>query len=226
MSLCNNNSSVRFGGVTTSTSYGSTDNGMEDTTADMSSNNSESSQHDDVHHHQEGQDSIHSLRQPVILQQRNLAGVCADNIWTNDRKRGPTGVEGGEPERQYNLVPTQIKDNVKLVNDPNLADDDDADGGNNGGGAGRLYYKASAFYNPREEPQYALTMNPAIFQQILNEVVDATSTPCGLYFCCHGGDGAHTGVSHDDYVDIRLAWILVGLVFGGMLTLFRLDHEL
>jgi hypothetical protein len=199
---------------------------MEDTTADLSSSSSESSQHDDVYHHQEGQNSIHSLRQPVIIQHQNLAGVCAENIWTSVRNRAvvPTGVEGGgEPERHYNFVPTQIKDNVKLVNDPNLSEDDD--GGNNDG-AGRLYYKASAFYNPSEEPQYALTMNPAICQQILNEVADATSTPCGLYFCCHGGDGAHTGVSHDDYVDIKLAWILVGLVFGGMLTLFRLDHEL
>jgi hypothetical protein len=214
MSL-SNSGSVRFGGVSTSTYYGSTANGMEDTTAEISSS-SESSEHDDVHREEE--DSIHSLRQPAF--QQKLADVCADNIWTSVRnQRAGVQTSGGEPERQYNLVPTQIKDNVKLVNDPNLTDNDND-------GAGRLYYKASAFYNPSEDPQYALTMNPAIFQQILNEVADARSTPCGLYFCCHGGDGAHTGSSHDDYVDIKLAWILVGLVFGGMLTLFRLDHAL
>jgi hypothetical protein len=31
-------------------------------------------------------------------------------------------------------------------------------------------------------------------------------------FCCHGGDGAHTGVKLDDHVDIRVAFSLVGLL--------------
>ena len=40
-----------------------------------------------------------------------------------------------------------------------------------------------------------------------------------LYFCCHGGDAAHVGVSHDDYVDIRLAWFLVFVLFSVLIIL-------
>lgn len=75
------------------------------------------------------------------------------------------------------------------------------------------------FYNKEEKPQYALTVNSDIYQKILAEVNDAHRVPCGLYFCCHGGDAAHTGVSHDDYVDIRLAWALVFIIFGVLLFL-------
>jgi|Transcript_31266 hypothetical protein len=70
-----------------------------------------------------------------------------------------------------------------------------------------------------EKPQYALTVSCDIYQKILAEVSDAHRTPCGLYFCCHGGDSAHVGVSHDDYVDIRLAWLLVSILFGVMIIL-------
>ena len=51
------------------------------------------------------------------------------------------------------------------------------------------------------------------YRRVLAEVNDSQEVPCGLYFCCHGGDGAHTGVSHDDRVDIRLAWVALACRF-------------
>jgi hypothetical protein len=107
------------------------------------------------------------------------------------------------------LVPTQLTDNVKLVTDPNLDSTQ----------KGTLYYSEGAFYNNFQEPQYALTVHCDIYSRILREVYDATATPCGLYFCCHGGDAAHTGVSHDDYVDIRMAWMLLTAIFLALMFL-------
>lgn len=110
---------------------------------------------------------------------------------------------------KYQLVPSQLVDNVKLVVDPNLEPKE----------RGTLYYAEDAFYNKQEKPQYALTVNCDLYRNILAEVSDAHRIPCGLYFCCHGGDGAHTGVSHDDHVDIRMAWALVIIIFSIMLFL-------
>jgi hypothetical protein len=102
-----------------------------------------------------------------------------------------------------------LTDNVKLVTDPNL---DSAQ-------EGTLYYAEGAFYNNFQEPQYALTVHCDIYGRVLREVTDAKATPCGLYFCCHGGDAAHTGVSHDDYVDIRMAWTLLTVIFTALMFL-------
>lgn len=131
--------------------------------------------------------------------------VNASNIWTSQRFTESFAEFGGD----YELVPTELEDNVKLVADPNLEPKE----------KGTLYYAEDAFYNKNEKPLYALTVNTDIYSSILAEVSDAKSVPCGLYFCCHGGDGAHTGVSHDDYVDIRMAWFLVILIFAIMLFL-------
>jgi len=108
----------------------------------------------------------------------------------------------------YEMAPTQLKDNVKLVTDPNLYENEQ----------GKIYYSEYSFYKNRHEPKYALTVQSSIYRQIWNEVNEAYSVPCGLYFCCHGGDGAHTGVSHGDYVDIKLAWCILIVVFGALLT--------
>jgi len=64
-----------------------------------------------------------------------------------------------------------------------------------------------------------MTVQSDIYTRILDEVNEARTVPCGLYFCCHGGDGAHTGVSHDDYVDIKLAWIIVAFLFAILLMI-------
>jgi hypothetical protein len=108
----------------------------------------------------------------------------------------------------YEMVPTQLKDNVKLVTDPNLYDHEQ----------GKMYFAEYSFYKNSHIPKYALTIQSSIYRQIWDEVNEAYSVPCGLYFCCHGGDGAHTGVSHDDYVDIKLAWFILILVFGALIS--------
>jgi hypothetical protein len=129
----------------------------------------------------------------------------ASNIWTSMRFTESFAEHGDE----YQLVPSQLTENVKLVADPNLDAKE----------KGTLYFAEDAFYNKDEKPRYALTVNSDIYSRILSEVSDAQSIPFGLYFCCHGGDGAHTGVSHDDYVDIRMAWILVIIIFAVLMYL-------
>ena len=131
--------------------------------------------------------------------------VNAANVWTSVR-RTPSFHEHGQ---EYEKVPTQLVENVKLVVDPNLDPND----------RGELFYSEDAVYDNKVAPEYALTVPSDIYQRIFDEVNDASSIPCGLYFCCHGSDGAHTGVSHDDYVDITIAWCSVAFVFFTMLIL-------
>lgn len=107
------------------------------------------------------------------------------------------------------FVPSLIEDNTRLVSDPNI----------NKGEIGILYYSEESFYNISHSPEYVLSVHPDIYMQIMGEVNDATSIPCGFYFCCHGGDGAHSGVSHDDYVDIRVAATLVTFIIGLIMLL-------
>ena len=82
-------------------------------------------------------------------------------------------------------VPSLLKENYMLLLDPNL----DARGN------GRLYYAESSFYRLGIDPHYALTVNCDIYQRIIKEINDAKSVPCGLNFCCHGGDGVHTALT-------------------------------
>ena len=84
---------------------------------------------------------------------------------------------------------------------------------------GQIYYAESSFFQNHQSPKYAVTISCDIYRQILQEMDDANSTACGLYFCCHGGDGAHTGVSSSDYVDIKLAWSLVLAIFAVLLVI-------
>eukprot|EP00980_Cylindrotheca_fusiformis_P031519 scaffold26496_cov113-Cylindrotheca_fusiformis.AAC.2 len=103
---------------------------------------------------------------------------------------------GGE----YDLVPSLLEDNVVLVVDSNLSKHD----------RGRLYLAESGFYNTNENLRYAITVNDDIYARIIKEVNDSHKVPCGLYFCCHGGEGAD---SHTDHVDIEFAWITLGVIF-------------
>ena len=99
---------------------------------------------------------------------------------------------------QCAMVPSELEETTQLVTDPTLEPNE----------PGALYLSEDAYYNAAVTPRYALTVHPSLYCAVLGEWNDAYTVPCGLYFCCHGGDGAHTGVSHDDYVDIRIAWAL------------------
>ena len=110
----------------------------------------------------------------------------------------------------YELVPTQLKNNIRMIEDVNLIDNS----------KGRLYLARYSFFNNGHDLKFALTVQPDIYKRIMSEVSDAVSSPFGVYFCCHGGDGAHSGVSHKDYVDIKLAWICFGAV---MIMLMAID---
>jgi hypothetical protein len=125
----------------------------------------------------------------------SLKKINPSNIWTSMR----LAQSFNEHEGEFALVPTQRKDNVKLVVDPNLDPQEN----------GALYYSSDCFYNKDEDPMYVLTIHTDSYARVISEVNDAISTPCGLYFF-------HSG--NDDYVDIRLAWVLVGLVFSVMMA--------
>ena len=74
--------------------------------------------------------------------------------------------------------------------------------------------KEETFYNRNHDPEYALSMSPHIYRKMVDELNDSYSVPLGLYFCCHGGDGAHSGNANDDKVDIGVAYIVVGFFFA------------
>lgn len=105
----------------------------------------------------------------------------------------------------YEKVPTLLSDTFALVCDSNL----------HVGENGKLYYSVDSFYNGSEDPHYVLTVNPDIYERLLKEVSDAHQMPCGLYFCCHGGDQP----DDSNFVSIGIAWILVGVVFLCMIVL-------
>lgn len=178
--------SLSFAPLVTTETYGSTEHATEITTRSSD----------------ESLDDFDDGRQSFHL---GMKRMNASNIWTSMRFTESFAEYGDE----YQLVPTQLDDNVKLVPDPNLDPTE----------RGTLYYAEDSFYNREEKPQYCLTVGTDIYKKVLAEVSDAQRIPCGLYFCCHGGDGAHTGVSHDDYVDIKMAWALVLIFFGVMLYL-------
>lgn len=131
----------------------------------------------------------------------SLVNVNSDNIWTSVRR--------ASHRYDFDMVPTQLRKNVTLVMDPTMESAEE----------GKLYFAEEAFYNRYVDTRYALSVNPDIYRRILSEVSDSVNIPCGLYFCCHGGDGAHTGVSHEDHVNISLAWFLVAIIFVCILTL-------
>ena len=109
----------------------------------------------------------------------------------------------------FDKVPSQPPNSIKLVTDPNLEEFE----------KGTVYINEKSIYHrDGVPPDYALTVNTDIYRRILCEVNDSRDVPCGLYFCCHGGDGAHSGVApHDDHVDIRLAWVALACILGAMM---------
>mmetsp|Transcript_20598 Transcript_20598/g.26545 ORF Transcript_20598/g.26545 Transcript_20598/m.26545 type:complete len:183 (-) Transcript_20598:216-764(-) len=111
---------------------------------------------------------------------------------------------------EYGLVPSMLTDNVVLLVDSNLGKHD----------KGRLYLAESFFYNTTEEPRYAITVNDDIYARIIKEVSDAHDVPCGLYFCCHGGEGAD---SLEDHVDIEFAWAALAIMFAMLFVLSLLE---
>ena len=131
----------------------------------------------------------------------SIALIHTTNAWTS--------VPRNADRYDLDMVPSHVNDNVKLVVDPNL----------NPGEQGALYMAQESLYNSHVAPMYALTVHSDLYQRVWKEVNDAVSTPCGWYFCCHGGDGAHTGVSHDDHVHIAVAWCAVAMIFAAMLVL-------
>ena len=130
--------------------------------------------------------------------------MSARNIMVHERRTSSFMNHGAE----YELVPTQLKNNVRMVEDVNLIGD----------AKGRLYLARYSFFNNCHDLKFALTVQPDIYERIMSELNDAFTVPCGLFFCCHGGDGAHTGVSHNDYVDIKLAWLFFLIVLGFLLA--------
>jgi hypothetical protein len=102
----------------------------------------------------------------------------AANVMVQER-RTSSFMEHGD---DYELVPTKITRNVRLVEDDTI----------HSSGHGRLYIAEYSLYKNCHDTKYALTIKPDIYKNILREIDDARTTPCGLYFCCHGGDGAHT----------------------------------
>jgi len=127
------------------------------------------------------------------------------NIMIQERQT-KSFVKHGE---DYALVPTQLKNNVRMIEDVNLID---------GAGKGRLYLARYSHFNNSHDLKFAMTVQPDIYARMMSEVSDAISLPCGMFFCCHGGDGAHTGLSHNDFVDIKLAWFFFVIVIGSILA--------
>jgi hypothetical protein len=124
--------------------------------------------------------------------------MSSRNIMVHERSTS-SFIEHGDA---YELVPTQLKNNLRMIEDVNLL----------GENKGRLYLARYSAFQNAHDLKFALTVPPDIYSRVLTEVNDAYTVPCGIYFCCHGGDGAHTGVSHNDYVDIKLAWFFFGFV--------------
>mmetsp|Transcript_15198 Transcript_15198/g.22748 ORF Transcript_15198/g.22748 Transcript_15198/m.22748 type:complete len:180 (-) Transcript_15198:222-761(-) len=152
---------------------------------------------------------------PATASGRNPRSIHfrAAHLSTRESTRGNifTSVRPGSPFSALNAdvrkVPTLLKDNVRLFTTEQLDTE------------GLLYMREEAFYNRTEDPEYALSISPHIYRKMVDEVNDSYSVPMGLYFCCHGGDGAHSGVAHDDNVDIGVAYIFVVFFFVVTMTL-------
>jgi hypothetical protein len=153
-----------------------------------------------------------SFRASKVLQKAALA-AGATNVWLSTRGGG--GLLKTESGSDYDVIPTLLEECIALVCDANLTHRD----------TGRLYYDELAFYNGDTAPFYVVTVNPYIFQSMLLEVHHRVEVPCGLYFCCQGGDGAHTGVSHGDFVDIEFAYFLVAVIFVGFFVISCLPGD-
>jgi len=139
--------------------------------------------------------SIHLNRQLLSTRESTR-----NNVWKSQKSYNLNQLD-------LRMVPTLLKENVRLFTTP---DPDEV---------GMLYMKEEAFYNRKVAPEYALSVSPEIYQQLMTEVNDSSRIPLGLYFCCHGGDGAHSGVAHSDFVEIQVACIIVAILIITMLTI-------
>ena len=167
-----------------------------------------------------GESSFHDAKAlPDVIGTLNNA-----NVWLSTRgavgmqlkERSPSGTyDIMQDGSKYKVIPTLTEERFALVCDANLTKRD------NGG----LYYDESAFYNDQAVPYFVVTVNPYIYQNIMSEVWHSTTVPCGMYFCCQGGDGAHTGEAHEDFVSIHLAYAAVGLVFLVMFVVALLPGD-
>ena len=155
-----------------------------------------------------------------------IATLNNDNVWLSTRgavlgamawrERSPSGAyDIMEDGTRYRTVPTLTEERFALVCDANLTHRDH----------GGLYYDEEAFYNDRAVPYFVVTVDPHIYRGIVSEVWRSTTVPCGMYFCCQGGDGAHTGEAHEDFVSIRLAHAAVAIVFSVMFVVAMLPGD-
>ena len=116
-------------------------------------------------------------------------------------------VRWGAAEMDVRIVPSLLRENVRLFT---TTDPDEV---------GKFYMKEDTFYNKDKAPEYALSVSPDIYQQVIKEANDSYSMPLDLYFCCHGDDMAHSGVAHEDHVHIGVAWIIVSLMIVTIIVL-------
>eukprot|EP00977_Amphora_coffeiformis_P009688 scaffold2230_cov187-Amphora_coffeaeformis.AAC.8 len=157
-----------------------------------------------------------------------IATLNNDNVWLSTR--GAVGMNAKERFKErspsgnfdimadgtkYKIIPTLTEERFALVCDANLTKRD----------KGGLYYDETAFYNDQAVPYFVVTVNPYIYQNVMSEVWHSTTVPCGMYFCCQGGDGAHTGEAHEDFVSIHLAYAAVALVFLAMFVVALLPGD-
>lgn len=133
------------------------------------------------------------------------------NVWISNRYVGAESIR----DVVARVVPSLLKDNVRLFIDPKLGKYED----------GKLYMREDVMNERTYDPEYALSVNPTIYQQMMDEINDSKALPLGLYFCCRGGDGAYIGVSHDDYVEIYVAWIIVFAFFASVAVILMLTPE-
>ena len=156
---------------------------------------------------------------PNVLGQLNASNVFLSTRALTSALQGIDRTESGHYENDshelYQTIPSLMQERVALVCDANLHVRD----------KGRLYYDESSFYNDGAMPYFVITVNPYIYKNIMHEVWHATSVPCGMYFCCQGGDGAHTGEAHEDFVSIQFAWFLVGVAFLAMIIVSAMPGD-
>ena len=151
-----------------------------------------------------------------------IATLNTDNVWLSTRGAAAKGIDRTESgqfvddqDKTYKIIPSLSETRVALVCDSNLTAAD----------KGGLFYDETAFYNDAATPYFVVTVNPYIYRNIMQEVWHSTTVPCGMYFCCQGGDGAHTGEAHEDFVSIQLAYVAVGAVFLTMLVVALLPGD-
>lgn len=135
-------------------------------------------------------------RSRVMSSRQSVRG----NIWKSIRSIDSTSQR--DYEAHLRMVPSLLVDNVRLFCNSNLDSPK----------PGVFYMQEDCFYK-EGNPEYALSVNHDIYLQMMKEVNDANSIPLSLYFCCHGGDGAHSGVAHGDFVDIKVAILILFVLF-------------